>query len=44
MSDLFERIGEEEANCSKVKVGPDMKPEDVVRMVLEEVNLKGEDS
>ena len=43
VSDFFERIGEDEPNCSKVMVGPDMKPEDVVRMVLEKVNLNGED-
>ena len=40
--DLFERTGEDEPNCSEVMVGPDMKPEDVVRMVLEKVNVKGE--
>ena len=42
MFDLFERAGEDEANCSEVMVGPDMKPEDVARVVLEKV--KGEDS
>ena len=40
--DLFERAGEDEANCSEVMVGPDMTPEDVARVVLEKV--KGEDS
>ena len=42
MFDLFERAGEDEANCSEVMVGPDMTPEDVARVVLEKV--KGEDS
>ena len=40
--DLFERPGEDEPNCSKVIVGRDMKPEDVVRMVLDKANAKGE--
>ena len=39
--DLFERAGEDEPNCSIVMVGPDMKPEDVARVVLEKVNVKG---
>ena len=43
VSDLFERPGEKENNCCKVMVGPDMKPEDVVRMVLEKVKLNGDD-
>ena len=38
--DHFERVCEDEPNCSEVMVGPDMKPEDVVRMVLEKVNVK----
>ena len=42
MFDLFERAGEDEPNCSEVMVGPDMKPEDVVRIVLDKVNVKGE--
>ena len=41
---LFERAGEDEPNCSSVMVGPDTKPEDVAIMVLEKVNVKGEDS
>ena len=42
--DLFERPAEDEPNCSKVMVAPDMKPEDVVRIVLEKVNVKRDDS
>jgi len=38
--DRFERAGEDEPNCSQVMVGPDMKPEEVARMVLEKVNAK----
>ena len=41
---LFERAGEDEPNCSEVMVGPDMKPDDVAKIVLEKVNVKGEDS
>ena len=40
--DLFERPGEDEPNCSKVMVGRDMEPEDVVRMVLDKVKAKEE--
>ena len=39
---LFERAGEDEPNCSEVMVSPDMKPDDVAKIVLEKV--KGEDS
>jgi len=42
--DLVERPGEDEPNCSTVMIGPDMKPEDVAKMVLEKVDLKVEDS
>ena len=41
---LFERAGEDEPNCSEVMVSPDMKPDDVAKIVLEKVNVKGEDS
>ena len=44
MFDLFERAGEDEPNCSTVMIGPDMKAEDVAKMVLEKVDLKEEDS
>ena len=38
--DHFERAGDEEPNCSEVMVDPDMRPEDVARIVLEKVYRK----
>ena len=38
--DHFERAGDEEPNCSEVMVDPDMRPEDVARIVLDRVNGK----
>ena len=38
--DHFERASDEEPNCSEVMVDPDMRPEDVARIVLEKVNRK----
>ena len=40
VSDCFERVKEDEPNCSVVKVGLGMTPEDVARVVLEKVNVK----
>ena len=42
--DHFERVGGDEPNCSEVMVRPDMKPEDVAKVVLEKVNVKWEDA
>ena len=44
ISDRFESVGEDEPNCSRLMIGPDMTPENVTTVVLEKVNVNGEDS
>merc|ERR550534_3271500 len=41
---LFEPVGEDEPNCSEVKVSPSMTPEDVAQIVLQKINATKEDS
>jgi len=41
---LFEPAGNDEPNCSEVKVSPSMSPEDVAQIVLQKIKATKEDS